>query len=168
VRIKREALVRRDATTIQEALRALERKLPSRAWYVLEGESCPDACLETDTLMLVVEGKRTERGSTTTTRWMPTRNQLLRHMDAALEIAGSRSVLGLQIVEGPDGKDGVEPEAHWLNEASNLRSDQALADSLPHRSIEVRHLLRDGFLGVTTWQRVCTEFGIPWPPDVKS
>ena len=31
-----------------------------RKWFILEGNSYPDAFLETDTFILVVEGKRTE------------------------------------------------------------------------------------------------------------
>src|SRR5688572_28071497 len=98
VRKKREELVRLEEPTIKEALELLDAPRRRGAWYVLEGESCPDAFLETDKVLFVIEGKRTERQLTTTTTWMPKRSQVIRHMDAAWEIRGPRKVLGLTIV----------------------------------------------------------------------
>lgn len=164
VRAKRKALVRGDAEAVRVALTELDKGYRSRAWYVLEGESSPDACVETDRILLVVEGKRTERQATSVTTWMGNRSQMLRHMDAAFDIAGRRRVLGLEIVEGPGDADAEIPSAYWLDEAKKLRSDKVLAASLPHRDVAVRGQLRDGFLGVTSWQRVCRTFCIPWPP----
>src|SRR5207249_4827014 len=64
-RRRRKLLVRRDPKTVQQALELLDGKIPRRAWYVLEGESRPDACLQTDRILLVAEGKRTEPKGTT-------------------------------------------------------------------------------------------------------
>src|SRR4029077_17960689 len=97
---KRKSLVARDAATIDEALRLLATAPTLGKWYVLEGRSQPDACLETDTILLVIEGKRTERKATAVTTWMPRRSQMLRHMDAAWDIRRGKRVLGLMIVEG--------------------------------------------------------------------
>ena len=41
---------------------------------------------------------------------------------------------------------------------------KTIADSLPHHDAHTRAQLASGFLGVTTWQRVCKEFSISWPP----
>jgi hypothetical protein len=74
-RTSREALVRRDPETIAKAidgLRATGRR--DRAWYVLEGPSCPDVYLRTAEAVIVIEGKRTEAGPTTSTSWMQTRH----------------------------------------------------------------------------------------------
>lgn len=163
VRAKREELVRRNPTVVAEALTKLDKGYRPRAWYVLEGQSRPDACLETDRILLVVEGKRTERHAASATTWMRDRSQILRHMDAALEVAGQRAVLGLHIVEG-SAEDTELPSPYWMNAAEQLRTEAALQRSLPHRDVEVRNQLRDGFLGVTTWQRVCRELSIAWPP----
>lgn len=162
-RNKRQRLVGRDPATVQEALHLLDGSLPRRAWYVLEGRSQPDACLETDRVLVVFEGKRTERKATTTTTWMPKRSQMVRHMDAAWEVRGQRRVLGLMIVEGVD-PDGA-PAAHWLRDAEAQFSEDMLTSSLPHRRPEERAAIAAGFLGLTTWQRVCHEFRLPWPPD---
>jgi len=123
----------------------------------LEGESYPDALIETPSYILVVEGKRTERKPTIHTSWMRGRHQLWRHMDAALEIAANRPVLGLMIVEGPS--DGSLPK-RWLAAVRELTGAEALESSLPHRSPTQRAQLADGFLGLTTWQRIAIEFGL--------
>jgi len=158
-------LVRRDHDAIKEALELLDKPLRRRLWYVLEGESKPDACIETDRLLLVVEGKRTERQATITTSWMGTRSQILRHMDAAWEVKGMRRVFGLMIVEGSSLGDqqGISP--HWLRETEAQISEEMLASSLPHRSPQERRTLAEGFLGVTTWQRVCSEFDLLLPDE---
>jgi len=164
VREKRRLLASKDSATVNEALLAIRRGERGRRWHNLEGPSFPDACLETDKILLVVEGKRTERSCTSKTKWMPKRSQLLRHMDAAVEIGGARRVLGLLVVEG-DGKGNVlEPSDYWLEQSRSQYADSMLGASLPHRSLSERRELVGGVLGVTTWQRVCLEFDLLWPP----
>jgi len=143
----------------------LDAKPRRRVWYVLEGRTQPDACLESETFLLVLEGKRTERKATSSTTWLPRRSQILRHMDAAFEISEGRRVFGLMIVEGPGGADSVTPSAYWLNQAEEEISDSSLSASLPHRTVAERAHIAEGFLGVTTWQAVCKRFGLPWPPS---
>jgi hypothetical protein len=163
-RKKRELLVCGDPATRNEALRLLENLPAKSAWYVLEGQSQPDACLETENLILVIEGKRTERKATTKTTWMPHRSQMLRHMDAAWEIRGDKKILGLMIVEGSENAQAVVPSEHWQKEAQAQVELKMLEASLPHRTADERNQIAKGFLGVTTWQRVCAEFNLPWPP----
>jgi len=160
---KRRALARRDSDVISDALTRLRNNERGRNWWVLEGESRPDAMVVTDRLVLVVEGKRTERFPTSQTKWMAKRSQLIRHMDAALETADGRLVLGMLLVEGEPPDPTVVPERWALASADHLRHD-LLAASLPHRSGEERQRIANGFLGFATWQLVCNEFGIDWPP----
>lgn len=158
---KRQKLACGDPEVLSEALRRLEAgetKSGRGRWWVLEGPSSPDAFLETNTLVLVVEGKRTEKSITTKTKWMGKRNQLIRHMDAAWEVAEGRAVLGLLLVEGKVN-DPMSVPKKWLQADTDL-----LVPSLPHRSGEVRQKIENGILGVATWQRVCYEFNITWPP----
>lgn len=155
----RRALARRDPAKIAEALAALRRGGTGRGWHVLEGPSYPDGYFETTDALVVVEGKRAERSITTDTKWMPQRNQMLRHLDAAFEIAGRRAVYGLMIVEGSPGSTAV-PET-WQVAAEITRQDPAVWRSLPHRGPEERDAIRDSFLGVTTWARVVDAFGLP-------
>ncbi len=85
-------------------------------------------------------------------------------MDAAWEMRGSKTVLGLMVVEAPDDVEGSAPGSYWLSQADAQVEQGMLEDSLPHRTSKERAEIADGFLGVATWQRVCLEFHLPWPP----
>jgi hypothetical protein len=160
VRRKREALIRGDRTVIAEALKRLEKVRGERDWAILEGPSQPDVFLETDEVVVVIEGKRTESSPTTATAWKPVRHQMLRHLDGAWEIRGSRSVYGFFIVEGAPERPGDIPQV-WEDFAKTTVSAEALARSLPHRTREEQRRIAEAFLGVTTWQAVCAQFDIP-------
>lgn len=164
VRKKREGLARRDVATVTEALQALQTSGRGRKWYVLEGPSKPDATLETEDAVLVVEGKRTERSCTSKTTWMGTRSQLLRHMDAAMDWFPGKQVLGLLLVEGDGGSEARIPSPHWVAECKAQYDPAMVASSLPHRSLGEKSTLAAGILGVATWQAVCAQNSIPWPP----
>jgi len=161
---RRRALAARDPDMTAAALKGLDGRTWNRRWYALEGESCPDAFFETKNVILVVEGKRTESSCTTKTKWMPQRSQLLRHMDAATEIAAGRQVYGLLMVEGREPDPRQVPQ-FWLDEVDAQVADDLLDSSLPHRTAEEKNTIAAGVLGAITWQRVCADFSIPWPPD---
>jgi hypothetical protein len=154
---RRNQLLAGHRETIDKALAKLASGPKSRAWYVLEGKSAPDVLLETPEAVIVIEGKRTEAGPTVGTKWMPARHQMLRHMDAAWEIANGRRVLGFFIVEG--GASGEVPPA-WLEAARNTLAPGSVAASLPHRTAAERDAITRGFLGVTTWQQVRDRLGV--------
>lgn len=163
VKSKRLALAKGDPTTINEALEGVQRGKLHRKWYALEGFSAPDVFLVTEHVILVIEGKRTEKNCTTNTKWMSNRSQLLRHMDAATEIAGNRQVYGLLIVEGTEQNPNIPPQ-HWLEQTDYQVSSEMLQNSLPHRTAKQRQIIANNVLGVVTWQRICTDWGIQWPP----
>jgi hypothetical protein len=58
----------------------------------------------------------------------------------------------------------VEPSDYWKEQCRAQYAEDMLRDSLPHRTPEQRQTIGDGIIGITTWQRVCAEFRIPWPP----
>ena len=162
-RMKRKALASGDPEVLSEALCLLREGKRGSKWFVLEGKSRPDAYLETDSLVLVVEGKRKEPLLTTDTKWMQHRPQLIRHIDAAWEVAEGRVVLGLLLVEGKTDDPLSVPKKLLRDSEKHLQHDQ-LASSLPHRSDQERQEIGAGVLGAATWQRVCHEFSIGWPP----
>jgi hypothetical protein len=154
---RRRLLQARDPEMLDKARAKLAEGPKARGWYVLEGKSAPDVLLETPEAVIVIEGKCSEPGPKVGTRWLPGRHQMLRHMDAAWEIANGRPVLGFFVVEG--GKTGEVPKA-WLDAARKTLSPEAIAESLPHRAGPEREAITRGFLGVTTWQQVCDRTGV--------
>jgi hypothetical protein len=157
---KRRELIEGSDARLYEALSLLRENPSGEDWHIFEGITQPDVFIQTPDLMIVIEGKRTEGETTKHTKWMSGRHQIWRHIDCAWEIKGRREVFGFIIVEA-DGLNDRVP-AHWMNEAEITMSQEALAASLPHRGPEEQEGIRRCFLGVTTWQKVCKEFGIDW------
>ena len=155
---ERRDLIRGDPDRIKEGLDLLQHSPNDRVWYVMEGPSYPDAFLATSEAVIVIEGKRTESGPTSKTTWMPVRLQILRHLEAALGLAGPRSLWGFFMVEA--APDGSIPQV-WLDACAATLDERILEQSLPHRSAEEREAIAEAFLGVTTWQHACSELGVP-------
>lgn len=160
-RLKRKLLSEGDSETIRLALRELRNGYKKKDWFVLEGQTQPDVFYESDDIIFVVEGKRTEAEATENTKWMAGRHQMLRHIDCAWEVRGRKRVLGMLIVEGA-GDDQTVP-AYWQDYSDRLASAEVMASSLPHRGPDEQRAISECFVGVTTWQQVCHEFDIPWP-----
>jgi hypothetical protein len=113
-REERDLLLEHDAATLDKALRLLSREpVSARGWYVLEGVTRPDVYLESEKVIVVIEGKRTESGPTTDTTWMRIRHQMLRHLDCAWECRKGRDVFGFFIVEGDGGGSAVAVPPLW-------------------------------------------------------
>ncbi|MGE0816175.1 MAG: hypothetical protein AB7O28_10675 [Vicinamibacterales bacterium] len=156
---RRTALLNRDPSVLAEARAALRAGRTSKAWCALEGPSQPDVFLETKDLLVVIEGKRTEPGPTTSTWWMPVRHQMLRHIDAAWNARGDRKVVGLMIVDGAEGEHAVP--SPWREYRKSLEGSSAVNESLPHRSVAERGDILRAFAGVTTWQAVMDALDVP-------
>jgi hypothetical protein len=154
---ERARLLAGDTGTIATALGLLRSAGTGAAWHVFEGPSYPDAYIETPGALVVIEGKRTEHGPTTHTTWMGGRHQIWRHIDAAWEVRGRRAVFGLLLVEGAH-PDPFEVPAVWQEAAASALSAETLRCSFPHRGVEERAAIAQGFLGVATWQAVCRRF----------
>ena len=168
---KRASLVERDPAVIGEALALLDQaSVPSRAWYVLEGPSQPDVYLETDDAIIVIEGKRTEAGPTRTTDWMESRDQMLRHLDCAHASRTGKIVLGFLVVEGAGGAAGIGVPQAWADAAAETVALPILRASLPHRLQSEREAIAESFLGVATWQAICSKLGLDYSalPDTHA
>jgi hypothetical protein len=167
----RQRLATGDPETIEEALQLLRTKGASRAWYILEGQTCPDVYFVARDALVVIEGKRTEWSTTTETKWLSGRHQIWRHLDAAWELRGRRSVYGFFIVESDlDSADGSVPES-WRAAGQACLDPDALRTSFPHRSADEVAAISGCYLGVTTWRQVCERFHIDWkalPHEIPS
>jgi hypothetical protein len=157
---KRQEWIEGSDSRMAEALDLLYSNPNGEDWHIFEGQSQPDVFIQTSDLLIVIEGKRTERKPTTITKWMMGRHQMLRHIDCGWEIRGKRNVIGFFIVEGT-GEKGNIPTS-WLDYAKATINYDSIASSLPHRRPEERKSIASCFAGVTTWQLLCREFGIDW------
>jgi hypothetical protein len=155
---KRRDLLNGSESRMLEALELLRNNPGGEKWHIFEGETQPDVFIRTPTHLVVIEGKRTEPHATTSTTWMPVRHQMLRHLDCAWEIRGNKEVVGFFIVQGENGSEEVP--MIWQESALQTTSDEAVGRSLPHRGPDEQNEIAKCFAGVTTWERVCREFGI--------
>lgn len=168
---KRRDLLSGDARARSEALTLLDRPAAVVActcdlqrdscredWHIFEGATHVDAYLETERLVILIEGKRTERGPTTHTSWMPVRHQMLRNLDDAWDRDDRRTVVGFFLIEGAH-EDPLSVPAEWIRWSAETISDDALRASLPHRSHEEREQIGRAFLGVATWDAACHACG---------
>jgi hypothetical protein len=48
----------------------------------------------------------------------------------------------------------------WIQAAAATLSENAVKDSLPHRSTDEQAGIAEAFVGITTWQAIVAEFGI--------
>jgi hypothetical protein len=158
---RRSQLLAGDPEAVREAHARIDQGPAARAWYVLEGASQPDALLLTDDAMVVVEGKRTEPGPTTSTTWLSGRHQMLRHLDAAWEMRAGRRLFGFFLVEG-EGADSTQVPTLWQRAALDTLRPETLATSLPHRREAERTEIARAFIGVATWQAACAALDVAY------
>lgn len=138
----------RQASAQQEALTELAKKGASRShrkWWAFEGTTSVDCFLETENLILLIEGKRTEPLSGSVS-WYPGRNQLVRNLEVAQELAGKKHFAVLVIAD----------------KCISPLPSKVVADSLPHFSDEERQGLMRHYLGCLTWRQACEAVNIPY------
>jgi hypothetical protein len=139
---KRKKLLSGDPEFRREALdRLSERgaKGSLREWWAFEGFTSIDCCLETADFLLVIEGKRTESLSSSTT-YFKKRNQLARNLEIAQSLANDRDFALLLIAERP---------------LSNEDAKKLIKNGLPHLSAHEEASLAQHYLGCVTWSDVC-------------
>lgn len=87
---KRKKLLGGDKGVRNEALSELDRFGAcgsKKKWWSFEGFTSVDCLLETERLLVLIEGKRTE-GIFPVTDWFPKRNQVIRNLEVARAMAG--------------------------------------------------------------------------------
>jgi hypothetical protein len=153
---QREALLKSDPQALRDALFAIEKNASGRAWHLLEGTTYPDVTIITPDAIVVIEGKRTELGPTLNTAWLTGRHQIWRHIEAAWCAREGKRVFGFFIIEGDEA--GIP--ARWKEAAGSALYETSLCTSFPHRSTAEIAQIASCYLGVATWQQVCSQFGI--------
>lgn len=116
-----------------------------RKWWAFEGFTEVDCYLETENLVLLIEGKRTEHLSSAT-MWYPERNQIIRNLEVAREVATSK-----------DKEYGVMLIAE---EMISFDLEKEAKAGLPHLDKAEIDELTKHYLGCTTWRDVCEATGL--------
>lgn len=156
---KRRELIEGSEARLEEGLCLLHNNPNGEDWHIFEGQTQPDVFIQTPSVIVVAEGKRTEREPTRATKWMAGRHQMLRHIDCAWEARGTRQVIGFFIVQGVG--DGGEVPVDWLNYTGETVCADVLNTSLPHRGPQEQKEIASCFIGATTWETICGEFNLP-------
>lgn len=151
---KREELRNGNQFTRTDALNALAAAGgpgSRRKWWAFEGFTSVDCTLETETVLVYIEGKRFEPVSRST-EWFPKRNQVVRNLEVAKERAAGREYYVLVCSESP-------PDV----------KDSDFTDGLPHFSdAEIAELKRH-YLGHVLWGRIVSDLcpGLVLPENVE-
>lgn len=124
-------------------IEAFGARSSGRRWWAFEGFTSADCCLESETALLIIEGKRTDVIAAATD-WYPQRNQIVRNLEVAEAAAAGRS-FGVIVIS----ETGHEP----------LTTD-AVTNGLPHLASADRSRLAGHYLGAVSWAQACRATGI--------
>lgn len=155
---KREAFLEGQPGVREEGLAELVRCGAGgsrRKWWAFEGFTSVDCYLETESLVLLIEGKRCEPISAATD-WYPLRNQVIRNLEVAQAVAAreQKNFAVLLCAEKCDGRLELS-EASW-------------AQSLPHFSSAQITELRRHYLGCAEWKTIAAQLcsNLQLPDDI--
>ncbi len=146
---KRRALFTNDSKVQKEALELLKAngvKKSFKKWWSFEGFTEVDCLIETDTMILAIEGKRTEDGPSESIIWYKNRNQIIRNLETIQRYANGKLFAVILIDDKGD---------------FNLTKD-IIDNGLPHLTPQERKELIEHYLGSTTWKEICEATGIDY------
>ncbi len=132
-------------------LKNKERYTYSGQWYIFEGKTNPDIYIETESIILIGEAKRTEPKLTGSVKWYKNRDQLIRHIDSVIE--RDKVVYSFFILNNKD-YDNLDKHGHDF---------QYYKKSLPHRNSKEINKIMETYIGCITWSDVAEKF-----PELKS
>ena len=135
---------------IKTALNLIEKNYDSgrsRAWYIFEGESCPDLYIESEDSVILCEGKWTEGNITQKTTYLENRNQMVRHIQGALnylKLKGAKKKLYAFYI--------VDKKCTYTSELETEKFKEHLAKEsiAPENPCEII----DSYYGFTTWEGI--------------
>lgn len=140
--ILRAKIFNGDENTIKEALNLIDEKgFVGYKWYIFEGKTHPDIYIKTENEIFIGEAKRTEKKLTTSTKWFPARDQLIRHIDSVIE--NKKNIYAFFILETPD-----------IYPLHNYKDIEYYKQSLPHRSEQEIRKIKESYCGFLTWKQI--------------
>jgi hypothetical protein len=155
--LKREKLFGKHGETAahearQEAIDELTRygsEGSQKQWWAFEGFTEVDCCLETDRVVLFIEGKRNDTLASAT-NWYPERNQIIRNLEVAQEYVRNKNIDFAVMVISEKEIDPILPDV--------------IENSLPHFSPTEREAIMGSYLGFILWEDLCRCVGIDFEP----
>ena len=125
----------------------------SKRQYVFEGFSKPDLLIDTDECVILVEGKWTETKVTNSTTYIKgndeQRNQMVRHIQGALNEYKGKKVIAFYI---------VDDRCKYKNQLRTSEMSELVDNETIKPNDDERGLIRDSYYGFTTWQEVSKAF----------
>ncbi|MCI0354659.1 MAG: hypothetical protein L0099_06435, partial [Acidobacteria bacterium] len=132
---------------------------PRRAWWRLEGSTKVDCALATEDALIFVEGKRTELSASKDVLWYRGRNQILRNLDCAREMAFRAKIPNYYVLLVVEGNLCQPGSARWT-ELQQITAPETVESSFPHLNPADREEIMRQFLGYTTWEEIAGTFGL--------
>ncbi len=133
-------------------------KLVPKNINVLEGNTYPDFFIKTDSFILVCEGKWTEKATTTRTKFLKQRNQMIRHIQGAKEYALYKEpglpVYGIYIVSEEFLKN---TENQYIMQSQSFQDEAIDKEEIKMGDDQA---LRDAYKGYVTWESIQHSLGI--------
>ncbi len=123
-----------------------------KAWYILEGNTYPDIFIETKEHIIVIKEKGTERSATMKTYFLDDRNQMVRHIQGAMQYNedhcnGEKTVMGFYI---------VDEQEFIFDKNKHIKSFSKFEDVLKIETVPCvgSETVKKCFKGYTTWQKI--------------
>ncbi len=152
--IKRKKLFELNIDTIKEALSLInEDKSCLNKWYIFEGYTHPDIYIETEHFIIIGEAKRTEKYFTTKTKWLNSRDQLIRHIDSVIE--SGKTIISFLLID-----NSLSNSESYKTGLSNYQSKEYFIKNLPHRNENEIELAMNSFIGYSSWEIFQDKFNI--------
>lgn len=130
--------------------------LPQKAWYIFEGYTYPDLYIEGKDYIIICEGKWTESHITTETTYLKNandeyRNQMVRHIQGALNSAKDKKVIAFYIVDENCG---------YLDDLSKEAFAKQIEKETISLSYSEKYDVISSYYGYITWQNISEVLGI--------
>ena len=142
----------------EDAFNALDR---GETWPVFEGKTRPDLIIEGERYVIIIEGKLTEKEATKKTVYLRSRDQMVRHIQGALNHFKGKKIIAFYIVPEGFKELGLLKERTCINEVLEVEADKYGI------SLESCEKIRKSYYGCTTWEKVEKTLKISFPEVIK-
>lgn len=125
---------------------------------IFEGKTSPDIFIETDKYIIVIEAKWTEKRTTKSTTYLENRDQLIRHIEGAINYNSEKDVIAFYIVDTDFVNVGKIGEGNRFD-----LSRDGFIETLDREDVCKKGVLlskiQSAYKGYTTWQEMENLFG---------